>query len=906
MKIHMPLALLVLLAATTVPASDLFVATDGNDQWSGTLAEPNAAGNDGPLATLPRARDEARKQRAAGKPAAVVIRGGTYFLEAPFTLEPEDSGTDEEPALFAAYPGEQPVFSGGRPISGWAQGPGKLWQVELPDVKSGDWYFRQLFVDGHRRGRARSPNEGYHRIAELIPGPPDPRSKPIARDRFVFAAGDIQPWQQLRDVNVILMHSWETSIHPIKSVDTDTNIVEFAAPLREWWSIGYWEPEQRYYVENAFELLDQPGEWYLDRETGVLSYWPMPGESMNETEFIAPALNELVRLAGDADAGRFVRHVTLRGLAFHHADWVLDPTGNSSTQAAVNVPAAVMADGAIACTVEDCETAHVGTYGIWFRRGCKDGRIQRNLLHDLGAGGVRVGEATMAPTDVAESSRIVVDNNHIYDGGHVYAAGIGVWVAQSSHNQISHNDIHDLLYSGISIGWNWGVEENRTHHNVIELNHVHDLAHGVLSDAGLIYCLGVSPGSVIRNNVFHDTWPYSKPALGWGIYLDARCGNYTVENNLVYNTLSGGLMFNNGGHAHTIRNNVFALSTNHALWPYSEQKPSSFRRNIVYLTQGELLIPYGERSLNERIAAGEPVGDWDENLYWHTQGEDKLRFYRYTFPQWQQLGLDRHSRIADPQFVDVAKHDFRLDANSPARELGFQPFDISQVGLYGAPAWAGQIRHADCACRPLPPPPAPPAPLSVNDDFEKTAVSRHPAHAHVSGEEQGASIRVSDERALSGQHSLKVTDSKDLTPTWQPHFYDEPHFTAGVIRQSFDVWLTPNAQFFTEWRDAGPYPQNVGPSIQFDGNGILSVAGKKRAEFPPETWLHVGIQAALGDAQPKTFTLVLKPAGGEPQTFADLPISGPEFRQLHWLGFSSTVAADAAYYLDNVVCEISE
>ena len=900
MKTPVIAGLLVLLAATAVSGSELYVATNGNDEWSGRLAEPNAAGTDGPFATPVRARDEARKQRADGKPVKVLVRGGTYFLKSPFVLEPEDSGTKERPALFSAFPGERPVFSGGRRIAGWSKGPGRLWQVELPEVKSGQWYFRQLFVDGERRGRARSPNEGYHRIAQLVPGPPDPRAKPIARDRFVFAAGDIEPWERLGDVNVVLMHSWETSIHPVKSVNTETHTVEFSAPMREWWSIGYWEPEQRYYVENAFELLDEPGEWYLNRETGVLSYWPLTGESMDETEFMAPVLSELVRFAGDVDADRFVEHVTVRGLSFQHSDWILDPTGNSSTQAAVNVPGAVMADGAIQCVMEDCEVAHVGTYGIWFRRGCKDCRIQRNRVHDLGAGGVRVGEASMAATDVAESSRIVVDNNHIFDGGHVYAAGVGIWVAQSSHNQISHNDIHDFLYSGISVGWNWGVQKNRTHHNVIEFNHVHDLVHGTLSDAGLIYCLGVSPGSVIRNNVFHDMWPYSRPALGWGIYLDARCGNYTIENNLVYNTLSGGLMFNNGGHAHTIRNNIFALSTNQALWPYSEQKPSTLRRNIVYLTQGDLLIPYGERSLNERIAAKEPLGDWDENLYWHTGGADKIRFYRYTFAKWQTLGLDRHSRIADPLFVAPAKGDFRLKEDSPARELGFEPFDVSQVGLYGDPEWAGQIRHADCPCRPLPPPPPPPEPLSLDDDFEKTAVGMQPAHAHVSGEEQGASIRISDERALSGRHSLKVTDSKELTPTWQPHFYYQPHFTSGIVRQSFDVWVTQDAQFFTEWRDEGAYPGNVGPSVQFDGSGVVRVAGEEVAKFPLEAWLHVEIRAVLGDAQPKTFALTLKPVNGETQTFDGLPVSGGEFRELHWLGFSSTVAADTAYYIDNL------
>ncbi len=885
--------------ATAAGAAELFVAVDGSDDWSGTLAAPNAAKSDGPFATLGRARDEARRLRAT-EPVEILVRGGTYFLEEPLVLEPEDSGTPEHPAVLAAYPGERPVLSGGRKITGWRQGPGELWQAELPEVRSGGWYFRQLFVDGRRRQRARWPNTGYHRIAALIPGPPDPRSKPIARDRFVFADGDIQPWSQLSDVNVVLMHSWETSIHPIKSVDMATHTVQFTAPMGEWWSIGYWEEAQRYYVENAFELLDQPGEWYLDRTAGVLSYWPLPGERMDEAEVIAPILTDLVRLAGNADEGRLVRNVALRGLAFHHADWVLAPTGNSSTQAAVMVPAAVMADGAIDCAVEGCEIAHVGTYSIWFRRGCKDCRIQQNRLFDLGAGGIRVGEASRAETDDAESSRILIDNNHIFDGGHVYAAGVGIWVAQSSHNRISHNDIHDLLYSGISIGWNWGLEPNRTHHNVVEFNHVHDLVHGVLSDAGLIYCLGVSPGSVIRNNVFHDIWPYSTPPFGWGIYLDAQCGNYTVENNLVYNTRSGGLMFNNGGHQHVIQNNIFALSADYGLWPYSEKRPSTFRRNIVYLTQGDLLIPYGERSLNQRLAAGEPLGDWDENVFWNTEGGDQLRFYRRTFAEWQSLGLDAHSRVADPRFADPAAHDFRLQPDSPALQLGFVPLDISEAGLYGDPDWSGEVRHADCPRRPLPPPPPPPVPMTLDDDFESAPVGSHPAKAIVSGEERGASIRVSDERAADGKRSLKISDRQSLEPTWQPHFYYEPHLAEGVVRYRFDVWFEPDAQFFTEWRDSGPYPQNVGPSVRFDGSGQVSVAGRSLARIPARTWVRVEIVAVLGSDAPRTFHMNVTPAGQDKQAFEDLPMSGSDFRELHWLGFSSTAAADTAFYLDNV------
>ena len=694
----------LILAGVGYGARPLFyVATNGNDAWSGRLAVPNRGRTDGPFASLTAARDALRSKRAASAPVSpqtVQVRGGFYAMAEPFTLEPQDSGTSNAPVVFEAYPGEKPVLSGGRKLTGF-QKHGELWEISIPEAKSGQWYFRQLFVNGQRRQLARSPNEGYFRIAKLIPGPPSPNAKPVARDRFVFAAGDLKPFSAIEDAYVVLMHSWETSFHPLKAIDTVSNIVEFAAPLKEWWTIGYWEEAQRYYVENAREILDQPGEWFLDRQSGVLSYWPRQGEGMQKAEVIAPALTELVRFAGDAEAGKLITNVQICGLTFQHADWQLSPKGNSSTQAAVEVPAAIVADGAVDCVLENCEVSHIGTYGIWFRHGCKDCVIRHNRLFDLGAGGIRVGEANGAKTDVGETTQTLVDNNHIFDGGHVFAAGIGIWLAQSSSNVISHNDIHDLLYSGMSVGWNWNDAPNRTHHNIIEYNHVHDLGHGALSDAGLIYCLGVSTGSVIRNNVFHDMWPYSQPPFGWGIYLDATCGGYLVESNLVYNTLSGGLMYNNGGHEHVIRNNVFALSARHALWPYFEKRPNTFERNIVYLTQGELFIPYGEGSLKDRVAAHQSLGDWDYNIYWNTSAE-KLRFCGRTFADWQQLGMDRHSFVADPGFMNPSLADFRVKRGSPAFQLGIQPLDVSRVGLYGERAWTAECRHANCRLAPLP------------------------------------------------------------------------------------------------------------------------------------------------------------------------------------------------------------
>ncbi len=907
--------LLILFAMSAAAAAvaeplALFVSPRGNDHWSGRLAEPNAAKTDGPLATIVGARDALRRLRAAGpltQPVHISMAPGVYPLSETLVFTPEDSGTSACPITYeaAAKPGTRSpelgtaILSGGRIVTGWQPGEGKLWTARVPEVAEGKWYFQQLFVNGSRRIRARSPNEGqYYAIVRKGPPARDPATgveAPQDKTAFVYTPGEIKPWANLDDVNVVVFHSWETSRLRIKSVDDAKHVVQFTGPA--CWAFESWGPKQRYYVENVPEALDAPGEWYLDRKTGVVSYYPLPGEDMTKAEVIAPRLTRLLELRGEPDAGLYVEHLTFKGLAFHYEDWVLEPQGHSDPQAVVTAPAALIADGARNCTVENCDIAHVGDYALWFRRGCKDNRIVHNRVHDMGVGGVRLGEAAMASEDAAESSGNLVDNNHIFDGGHVYHGGVGLWVAQSSHNTISHNEIHDLRYSGMSIGWNWGDEPNRCHHNVIEYNHVHHCMNGYLNDGGAIYTLGMSPGSVIRNNVFHDIWPYS--AIGWGIYLDATCSQYLVENNIVYNTLAGALMFNNGGHEHVIRNNVFALGAQYMLWPYWGKRPNTFTHNLIYLTQGDLIPAFSENSLKERIQAGEPLGQWDGNLYWNPNNPD-LHFFQHGFPEWQALGLDQHSIIADPQFVNAEAHDFRLKPTSPTLPLGFKPIDTSNVGLYGDAAWVAEARAVKHPPTVLPAPPPPPKPTPVNDDFENTVVGDPPEGATVSGEEKGASIRVSDEQAAGGQHSLKFTDRADLTPSWQPHMFYQPHFTTGTIREAFDLYLGPDALVFTEWRDNSAYPDNIGPSVTFDAQGQVTASGKLLTTIPLGKWVHVEVECKLGKSAPKTYTVAVTVPRQDPQRFADLAFTGKDFREVHWLGFVSNATTNSVFYLDNV------
>lgn len=867
----------------------LFVSPDGNDAWTGRVADPSESGRDGPFATVERAQRAIRELRGAGAPPCPVtmrIRG-VHRLRQPIVFTPEDSGTEDSPVVYASYPGQRAVLSGGRRISGWRKTEDGVFAADVPEVKAGEWYFRQLFVNGRRAQRARSPNEGYYHVPALV------EAKPGARwnegvDRFHFEPGDIEPWNDLNNVEVVVFHSWNTSRVRIASVDTQEHIVTFTGPTV--FRPLAWDPDQRYYVENARELQDAPGEWYLDGQTGTLYYRPCEGEDMESAEVIAPVLTEFVRFDGDPDAGRFVERVQLKGLSFQHADWNLPDKGYGDPQAAVTIPAVISGKGARWCAVENCEVTHIGNYGIWFSRGCKNNRIVRNHVWDMGAGGIRIGEPNMAESDVCESSRNLISNNYIHDGGSVYAGAIGFWLAQSSHNEISHNEIHSLNYSGMSIGWNWSEAPNRTHHNRIENNHIHHVVRGVLSDAGGIYTLGTQTGSVIRNNLFHDIFPYmGRPPMAWGIYMDQGSNGHLIENNIVYNTLTGGIM-NTGLPENVIRNNVFAFSARHAAWRYRwTREPSTiFERNIFYLTQGDLF--------NQDAGADDERSKWDNNLFWRTDGQAML-FYGDDFEQWQARGMDRNSLVADPRFVAPDRCDFRLRPDSPALKLGVKSIDTSQIGLTGDPEWVNLPKKATFAPTVLPP--APPPFVAIDDDFEKKDAGDPPDLAVLHEEGQGDAIRVTDEVAASGRKSLKVADAPGLKHIFNPHFYYQPRYRGGRAVLSFDVRLEPGAIFAHEWRDTSQ-PYRVGPSLRIDPDGQLQASGKPLVNVPVGQWIHIELTCNLGTGANGTYRLVVTKPDQQPKTFASLPCGSAEFKRLEWLGFVSLASDETAFYLDNI------
>src|SRR5581483_7519051 len=184
------------------------------------------------------------------------------------------------------------------------------------------------------------------------------------------------------------------------------------------------QPFARYYVENAPELLDEPGEWYLDRAGGVLSYLPKPGETPARTAAVVPACDALVRLAGRPEKGEFIEHVSFRGLRFEHWERWPDRADPCDVQAAANVPAGISCEGARRCAFERCTVAHGSGYGLHLARGCRACRVDHCELFDLGAGGIQIGEMRIPAGDADLTAGNAVTDCHLHDLGRVFPQGV--------------------------------------------------------------------------------------------------------------------------------------------------------------------------------------------------------------------------------------------------------------------------------------------------------------------------------------------------------------------------------------------------------------------------------------------------------------------------------------------------
>ena len=425
----------------------------------------------------------------------------------------------------------------------------------------------------------------------------------------------------------------------------------------------------RYYLENALEFLDSPGEWYLDRSSGTLYYWPMPGEKLAEVEALAPVLPRLVRFEGRPEAKQFIEHVSLAaGLTLAHAEWWPGRDEPMDVQAAVPAPAVLEAVGIRHCEVVHCTFAHASGHAIHLGQGCQHNTIAGCRLFDLGAGGIKIGDVNQSNDPSLQAHHNTVSDCDLFQLGRVFHQGVGVWIGQSFDNRIAHNHIHDLYYTGISCGWTWGYGTSQARGNIIEFNHVHDLGQGWLSDMGGIYTLGIQPGTVIRSNIFHDI--SGQRYGGWGIYFDEGSTNILAENNLVYRTSHGGF-HQHYGKDNIVRNNIFALGRDAQVRRTRLEAHRSFTFEQQYRLLDTGRAPGRRLEGDARGFRPQPLLEPQPRRHSLWQTDVQGMAGRWRGPD----GRHRRSRICVPD-----RNDFTLRADSPALKVGFVPLDLSRVG----------------------------------------------------------------------------------------------------------------------------------------------------------------------------------------------------------------------------------
>jgi Fibronectin type III domain/Right handed beta helix region len=550
------------------PAADVYVSPAGNDHSPGTATRP--------VRTLERARDLVREHDGnLSADLTVHLASGTYRLARPLALDARDSGSNGHRVVWQGT--GSTVISGGRRVTGWHQVPGRagLWAAPAPSGLSGT---RQLYVDGVRAQRARGEvpvgltvtPTGYTASADTLAKWPD-----IAGAEFGYTSGEalwnierdgLGQWTEPRcpiasaDGTTITMAQpcWDNSNKRVEFPDIPGRTVSMVGPGKLT-SDGHAS-----YVENAFEVLDQPGEWYLNRSTHTLYYMPRKGEDLHRADVEAPALEKLV--AADGTAADPVHDLSFRGLQFSYATW-LTPSGNegfSEIQAGYTItgptgwatqglcgfveggtcpfaswtkePGNVSVSYGRGVDFDGDVFAHLGAAGLDVGAGTRDSRVDGSVFTDISGNGLEVGTVDGA----APAGGVQVTDNHLYALPREYKGGVAILNGYTQGNTIAHNQIDHVGYSAISMGWGGWPDKigspatpNPSHGNAVRNNLIFDYMQG-LDDGGGIYTQGLTgtsmeDGEQVTGNVIHGQW-----GLGKSVYTDNGCTYETVEGNVLY------------------------------------------------------------------------------------------------------------------------------------------------------------------------------------------------------------------------------------------------------------------------------------------------------------------------------------------------------------------------------------
>lgn len=580
----------ILLSHNSVYATDFYLSPTGDDaSGDGTSSSP--------WKNLSKARDHVRSITTLTEDINIVLKDGTYELAQTLDLTAADSGRNGYKIIYKAETTGQATVSGGSVITGWADSNSDgIWEATVP-VGSNS---RQLYVDEEQAIRARSVNgTGWSRNGN---------------NGLYNAPSNAANWQNKNKIELVAQFRWKQYRGPIASISGTT-----ATMNADYWDLAKIGPYGILdstatgvsWVENAFELLDVEGEWYLNQSTNVLYYKPKVGETLTGGSSVSVVLPRLETLI----SGNDVNDVAFSGLVFKHATWLLP----STSKGYVSVQSGAILESSNYATIEDAfegvkeipgnisfshssnllfennEFSLLGGNALRLGRASQSNTIFNNTFKNISAAAISIGHLQDHHTSASLTTKNnIIDNNLVTKVGTDYLDVSAIKINYSETSVVINNTIHDVPYTGISLGWGWGrydvdawVFGNDTankgynsptiaKNNLIVNNKIHNFANG-LGDTGGIYNLGASPGTRILSNLIYDGHsPGSGTHFVNGIYLDNGTHGVQTDSNGVYNVQTNGL-FNCSGCAS--RNTLGTLNT-----LYSNNSGTSSNMPSVLLT----------------------------------------------------------------------------------------------------------------------------------------------------------------------------------------------------------------------------------------------------------------------------------------------------------------------------------
>lgn len=620
----------------------IYISDKGNDVNDGSISKP--------VYSLQRAFDLAKNYKL--KKVNITIAKGNYFCDSPLKLDSSYANSTFSQINFIGDSSGKSIFFGGKKRIATKDNDNGLWYVDMSDVSRDnvDNLRQILTLNGSPRSISRYPDSGFDTLQNVRY---DNDSFTISIPQHLNDILKDASIDQIKSIYATFYVKWTTVISFVSGYDFKSSTLTFTGKkLPELFKLK--SGETHFKLENLPTVL-KAGQWYY-KNINTIAYMPYKNEAVEKSFFITPDQDKVIDFYNPIDK---VIDINFINLSFNTWGKPLGNYGYFPHQAGANVGAIIEINNSNNINFIKNKFENITTYAFWLKNYCKDIKILTSKFYNTGAGAIKIGEYVY-DSDNAAPNNITIDNNVIKFGGQVFPDAVAINIINSHSNVITHNEVSDYKYTGISLGWVWGYGKSLTRDNKISYNRIYNIGDKVLDDMGGIYTLGVSDGTIINNNVIYNI--NAKNYGGWGIYADEGSSNILIENNLVYSCSSAGF-HQHYGQNNIIRNNIFAYNAKAQLEAtiIESHNSLSFYNNIIVSNDCSFFTSNWVNINSHKYS----------NTYFCPNIPNTIR---------KELSLERNSIFFDPK---LKKTSFFYDVKASffINNRNFRKIDYSKVGI---------------------------------------------------------------------------------------------------------------------------------------------------------------------------------------------------------------------------------